>query len=754
MGIIKISDLPESTLNELSGNESILITKDNTSKKLTLSTLGEFTSFSLNETVSSIQQELELKVDKVAGKQLSTEDFTTEEKTKLESLSNYTLPVASSVELGAIKLNSNMSVDASGVLSINSLDWNSIQNKPDTIIGYNITDVYSISEVNDIVNTKANINSPTFTGTPIAATASPGSNTSQLATTAFVNNEISNNSSSSNVSNSLVRRDSSGNFTANIISASLQGNASTASSLNSNRTFILSGDVSGSISSNLLNGFEIITSVADNSHNHIIENITGLQTVLDDKVGVFEKATPNGVATLDSNGKVPLSQIADSVLGQLEYQGVWDFTTLPAASEKGQYWISNVSGNGYNIGDWAVWNGVSFDKVDNTDAVSSVAGRTGNVILTKADVNLSLVDNTSDADKNVLSATKLTTGRNISLSGAVTGSVLFDGSSDITIIANMPENSVALGVDTSGDYVSAVSSGNGITVSGIVGEGWIPNIAIDSTVVTLTDNQTLTNKNLQDGSTFFVDNIDSTKKMQFDVSGVSASTTRILNIPNVDGTLVTTGDTGTVTSAMILNGTITNTDISSSAAISDTKLATITTAGKVSNSSTTATSSNSNNAIVLRDSSGNFTAGVITASLNGNSSTSTKLETPRTINGVLFDGSADISIPSGYNIVGTEFVTGNKRDGYDVYGVEVDVGYLPNASIKNISFTFNSAYTYWIDVQNSYCTDSTSSYPINYSGNIGESISCYLDKTNNLIKILTSDDKSAFSGKVVLLYTK
>jgi len=82
--------------------------------------------------------------------------------------------------------------------------------------------------------------------------------------------------------------------------------------------------------------------------------------------------------------------------------------------------------------------------------------------------------------------------------------------------------------------------------------------------------------------------------------------------------IVQTGSTGTVTSGMILDGTIVNADINASAAIADTKLGTISTAGKVSNSATTATSANTNSAIVARDSSGNFSAGTITANLTGN----------------------------------------------------------------------------------------------------------------------------------------
>ena len=92
-----------------------------------------------------------------------------------------------------------------------------------------------------------------------------------------------------------------------------------------------------------------------------------------------------------------------------------------------------------------------------------------------------------------------------------------------------------------------------------------------------------------------------------------------LTIANV----VQTGTTGTVDSEMILDGTIVNADINASAAIADTKLGTISTAGKVSNSATTAASANTASAIVARDGSGNFTAGTITADLTGTASAAT-----------------------------------------------------------------------------------------------------------------------------------
>ena len=96
----------------------------------------------------------------------------------------------------------------------------------------------------------------------------------------------------------------------------------------------------------------------------------------------------NGIASLDANAKIPLSQLSDSIIGQVEYMGLWNASTntptLPTTpAQKGQYYVVNASGtqfgHSFAVGDWIISNGASWDKVDNTDAVSSVNGRTGNV---------------------------------------------------------------------------------------------------------------------------------------------------------------------------------------------------------------------------------------------------------------------------------------------------------------------------------------------------------------------------------------
>jgi len=68
------------------------------------------------------------------------------------------------------------------------------------------------------------------------------------------------------------------------------------------------------------------------------------------------------------------------------------------------------------------------------------------------------------------SAASLTTSRNIILSGDVSGSASFNGTADANISVTIGANSVALGTDTTGDYVSGITAGTGIGVSGSGGE--------------------------------------------------------------------------------------------------------------------------------------------------------------------------------------------------------------------------------------------------------------------------------------------
>ncbi len=108
----------------------------------------------------------------------------------------------------------------------------------------------------------------------------------------------------------------------------------------------------------------------------------------------------NGVATLDSSGKLTISQIPSSLVGAVVYQGLWNASTntptlTSGIGTKGYYYLVSVAGtttldgiSTWNVGDTAIFNGTNWDKLDGTSSeVISVAGRTGAVVLSVGDVS-------------------------------------------------------------------------------------------------------------------------------------------------------------------------------------------------------------------------------------------------------------------------------------------------------------------------------------------------------------------------------
>lgn len=162
----------------------------------------------------------------------------------------------------------------------------------------------------------------------------------------------------------------------------------------------------------------------------------------------------------DTNGVKPLLAV-----GELGYDN------YPTGGDAGRVYVGNGS---INIPQAKKSEVIAVDgKVD-----THVARIDNPHAVTKAQVGLGNVDNTSDSSKNVLSASKLTTARTITLTGDVTGSVSFDGTANASITATIASNSVALGIDTTGNYVADATAGNGIVITGTVGEGWNPRISL------------------------------------------------------------------------------------------------------------------------------------------------------------------------------------------------------------------------------------------------------------------------------------
>ena len=215
-------------------------------------------------------------------------------------------------------------------------------------------------------------------------------------------------------------------------------------------------------------------------------------------------------------------------------------------------------------------------------------------------------------------------------------------------------------------------------------------------------------------------------------SATKLATPRAINVSgDVTGTAQNFDGSAAITiSTEITAGTIVNADINAAAAIVDTKLATISTSGKVSNSATTATNLNTASAIVARDASGNFSAGTITAGLTGNASSATKLATARTLSlsgavtgSVSFDGTGDVSIA-------TTFIKGNWTGKTSAYtAVDGDrIGADTRVSAFTITLPASPAQFTEIVVADPYGTWETRNLTIGRNGqtidNLAEDLVC------------------------------
>ena len=133
-------------------------------------------------------------------------------------------------------------------------------------------------------------------------------------------------------------------------------------------------------------------------------------------------------------------------------------------------------------------------------------------------------------------------------------SVTLTNATGLPVSGITASTSTALGVGSielghATDTTIARSAAGVITVEGVV-------------VPTISSTNTLTNKSLSDSTTYFIDDADATKKMQFQLSGITTATTRTLTVPDADLTIVGTATTQTLTNKTLTSpviSTISNT---------------------------------------------------------------------------------------------------------------------------------------------------------------------------------------------------
>lgn len=149
--------------------------------------------------------------------------------------------------------------------------------------------------------------------------------------------------------------------------------------------------------------------------------------------------------------------------------------------------VRNVNTTGASVGEIWVDGDILYAKPNDAGHLTKVVPADNELKMPIASVVHAHTNGTLEVrvlpfNENMIAkrSNKWTTARTITLGGDLIGSVSIDGSANVILSAAVAANSVALGTDTTGNYVSGNTAGTGIVVTGTAGEGWSPTIALSN----------------------------------------------------------------------------------------------------------------------------------------------------------------------------------------------------------------------------------------------------------------------------------
>jgi hypothetical protein len=332
-----------------------------------------------------------------------------------------------------------------------------------------------------------------------------------------------------------------------------------------------------------------------------------------------------GEIALNYNAAGPFLTCKDSAGNVRKLNNVWVAATAPTGPSAGDFWLDTSAATAV----LKVYKDSTSTWVNATAVPLATTSIYGTVQLaTTADVTngtagkivdaAQLQSRVTSAITSALSASPLfLTSINLSGNATINGNLDVNGTVTTIDSTNILVQDKVIEIGTVPSATDTTANGGGISLRGTT----------DKTILWVNATGSWTsseNISLASGKTYSINGTSVLNATTLGSGVTSSSLTRVGTIASgvwqgtrvalayLDTAVITTASSGVVVNSMIANGTIT-----------DAKLATISTAGKVSNSATTATNANTANAIVARDASGNFSAGTITATLNGNASTVT-----------------------------------------------------------------------------------------------------------------------------------
>ena len=425
------------------------------------------TALALKANTADVTTSLSTKVDKVTGKELSTNDYTTAEKTKLAAISGTNtgdqdlsaLAFAADVN-NALALKANTTdVNTSLALKANAANVaSSLAAKADVV---NVNN--AIAAINTSLNTKADA--------------------------VAVNNSIA------SINSSLATKENTSNKSINVTT---DGASDTKyPSVKSVKTYVDTQVAGATIADATSSVKGKILLAGDLGGTAIAPTVPGLTLKLD----ANQKGVPNGVASLNAQGIIPTSQLPPVTLSSTNVVGSDAAMTALSSATVGSIAVRTDVNKNYvlsalpasTLGNW-------IELLTPAAPVQAVNGYTGSVNLTKIDLGLGDVNNTSDINKPVSTATQaaLDTKANsanvntalatkISTTDATAALALKANSTDVnTALATKISNAdatAALALKLDANKVGAISGVASLDASGKVPTDQIPAISFSSVKV-------------------------------------------------------------------------------------------------------------------------------------------------------------------------------------------------------------------------------------------------------------------------------
>jgi hypothetical protein len=237
--------------------------------------------------------------------------------------------------------------------------------------------------------------------------------------------------------------------------------------------------------------------------------------------GTYGSVLAIPIVTVNAKGVVT-SITSTTFTGGLSYKGAWNASTnvptlVSSTGTNGDYYVVSVAGNtnlngitDWQVGDWALFNGTVWQKIDQTNSVTSVNGQQGAVVLGYSDVGAPSTSGTnatgtwaigiSGNAATATSATSATTADKVAHAltiGSGLSGTSFDGSAAVTITNTAPDQTVVLnngtGISVTGTYPNftvtntAPSSGGTVTsVSVATANGFAGTVANATTTPAIT----------------------------------------------------------------------------------------------------------------------------------------------------------------------------------------------------------------------------------------------------------------------------